>query len=109
MSDIVTVEKTQIDSSNRKVDTLSPKNPQYAIQFFTTTLQNKLVQAESFAESVYKAVIKVSISFGSSAVGVPPPIYIVRSSCIDISPFLASSSASNAMMYLSTRERSVPE
>lgn len=60
MSDIVTIEKAQIDSTNQKFNTLSPKDPQYAIQFFMTTLQNKLVQAESFAESVYKAVIKES-------------------------------------------------
>ena len=58
MSDIVTVEKAQIDSANRKFNTLSPRDPQYAIQFFMSALQNKLVQAEGFAESVYKAVIK---------------------------------------------------
>ena len=58
MCDIVTTEKSAIDSVNQKFDVLSPKDSQYAIHFFMSALQNKLVQAEVFAESVYNSVIK---------------------------------------------------
>lgn len=51
MNDIVTRE-------NPKVEVLSPRDPRYAIQFFTESLNNKLSQADAFVESVYKAVIK---------------------------------------------------
>lgn len=51
MNDIVARE-------NPKVEVLSPRDPRYAIQFFTESLNNKLSQADAFVESVYKAVIK---------------------------------------------------
>lgn len=57
MSDIVISENTQIDLTSPKVEILSPRDPQYAIQFFADSLRGKLAQADAFAETIYKAVI----------------------------------------------------
>lgn len=58
MSNIVINDNNHIDLSNPKVQALTPRDPQYAIHFFANNLHNKLVQADAFAESIYKTVIK---------------------------------------------------
>ena len=58
MSDIVIRENSQIDLTSPQVRILSPRDPQYAIQFFADSLRGKLAQADSFTTSVYNAVIK---------------------------------------------------
>lgn len=58
MSDIVISEKAPISMSSPWVEVLSPRDPRCAIQFFADTVSNKLAQADAFAESVYKAVLK---------------------------------------------------
>lgn len=58
MSDIISNVNNLIDLSSSKVEPLSPRDPQYAIQFFSESLRGKLAQADAFAESVYNAVIK---------------------------------------------------
>ena len=58
MRDIVISENTQIDLTSPQAEILSPRDQQYAIQFFADSLRGKSAQADSFATSVYNAVIK---------------------------------------------------
>ena len=41
MSDIVISKNTQIDLTSPQVEILSPRDPQYAIQFFADNLRGK--------------------------------------------------------------------
>lgn len=52
--------QTTVDLTTPKAKILSPRDPQYAIQFFADNLRGKLAQADSFAESVYKIALKES-------------------------------------------------
>ncbi len=58
MNDIVISEDIQIGLTSSNNKALSPRDPQYAIQFFTESLCGKLKQAEIFAENIYKAVVR---------------------------------------------------
>ena len=58
MSNIVINENNYIDLSSPSTQALTPRDPQFAIHFFANSLQNKLAQADAFAESIYKTVIK---------------------------------------------------
>ncbi|MBR5321178.1 MAG: hypothetical protein IKU41_04995 [Clostridia bacterium] len=60
MSDIVVGGNAQLDLTNPSVEILSPRDPRYAIQFFANSLNTKLAQADAFAESIYRAVIRES-------------------------------------------------
>ena len=57
MDDIIS-KNNEIDLIDFDVEVLSPRDPRYAIHFLTKSLNDKLSEADAFAESIYNAVIK---------------------------------------------------
>lgn len=56
MNESITPEHFVFDLTRSSGENLSPKSPYYAVHFFENCLREKLVQADSFVESVYRTI-----------------------------------------------------